>query len=100
MLFVPSVSEPFGLVALEAAQLGLPIVISSQSGVAEVLPGVLMAEYWDSRTFARHILMLLKYKELRKGLGKANKHALKEITWERAAKQLAKELRETMDGRQ
>ncbi len=36
LFIMPSVSEPFGLVALEAMQNGIPTIISRQSGVAEV----------------------------------------------------------------
>ena len=90
ILFMPSVSEPFGLAAVEAAQFGLPIVISNQSGAIEILPGVLTAEYWDSKTFARHISMLLKYKSLRKGLGKANKQAMKNYSWKHSALKVLK----------
>lgn len=44
---MPSVSEPFGLSAVEAVQFGIPAVISKQSGVAEVLNGALKFDYWD-----------------------------------------------------
>jgi len=88
MLFMPSVSEPFGLAALEAAQFGLPIVISNQSGVIEVLPGVLTAEYWDSKTFARHIKVLLDYKSIRKAFGKANQKAVKKRSWAKVAQKV------------
>lgn len=88
LLFMPSVSEPFGLAALEAAQFGLPIVISNQSGVIEVLPGVLTAEYWDSKTFARHIKVLLDYKSIRKAFGKANRKAVKHRSWHKVARKV------------
>jgi glycosyltransferase involved in cell wall biosynthesis len=52
------------------------------------LPGVLVAEHWDSQSFARHIAMLLAYKDLRKGMGKANQKAVEKITWDEAAKQI------------
>lgn len=89
VLFMPSVSEPFGLVALEAAAMGIPVVASKQSGVMEVLPGVLTAEHWDSKQFARHLRMILNYKDLRIGLSRANKAAVKQITWDNAAKKIA-----------
>ena len=50
--FMPSVSEPFGLSALEAAQFDIPSVLSIQSGVAEVMNHALKADYWDTDSFA------------------------------------------------
>jgi glycogen(starch) synthase len=91
LLFMPSVSEPFGLVATEAAQFGLPIVMSNQSGTLEILPGILTAEYWDGKTFAKHILMLLQHKKLRKDFGKANQKAVKKYSWKRNAEKLMEE---------
>lgn len=93
LLFMPSVSEPFGLAALEAAQFALPIVISNQSGVIEVLPGVLTAEYWDSKTFARHINVLLDYKSIRKAFGKTNRKAVKKRSWNQVAEKVMKAYR-------
>ncbi len=97
LLFMPSVSEPFGLVATEAAQFGLPIVMSNQSGTMEILPGVLTAEYWDGKTFARHISMLLKHKELRKAFGKANRKAVKIYSWKRNSERLMEEYEKLME---
>ncbi len=96
VLFMPSASEPFGLVALEAAAMGLPIVASKQAGVMEVLPGVLTAEYWDSKQFARHLKMILEYPELREGLGKANKVAVNRITWSKAAQSINQKYKELL----
>ncbi|WP_193214737.1 glycosyltransferase, partial [Luteolibacter marinus] len=62
---MPSVSEPFGLSALEAAQFGIPAVISKQSGVAEVLKGALKADFWDVDVMAQHIIDLIEDDELR-----------------------------------
>lgn len=83
--FMPSVSEPFGLTALEAAQHGVPSVLSKQSGAAEVLNSTLTADFWDIEKFADSILTLLKFPAL--GAAMAN-HALREVshlTWQAAA---------------
>ena len=82
---MPSVSEPFGLSALEAAQFGIPAVISKQSGVAEVLKGALVADFWDVDLMAKHINDLLTDEDLR---GKVVEQAKKDIaasTWDAAA---------------
>lgn len=85
---MPSVSEPFGLAALEAAQAGIPVVLSRQSGAAEVLPGALCSDHWDVDGFAHHILAILKNKKTQKKVVESNKVALKELTWDNTAKKI------------
>ncbi len=85
---MPSVSEPFGLSALEAAQFGIPMVISKQSGVAEVLSGALSADYWDTDLMADHILALLKSKRLANQVVKMSNNDLKNLSWKDAAKKV------------
>lgn len=82
---MPSVSEPFGISALEAAQFGVPCVISSQSGVSEVLFGALKADYWDTDKMATHIISLLKNNSLKEAIVKDAYRDVKNCTWERAA---------------
>jgi glycosyltransferase involved in cell wall biosynthesis len=86
--FMPSVSEPFGLAALEAAQFGVPSVISRQSGVSEVLQGVLKADCWDTIQFANYIYALLHYKSLREVLVAENKAAINSMSWDKTAQQV------------
>lgn len=82
---MPSVSEPFGLSALEAAQFGIPAVISKQSGVAEVLKGALKADYWDVELMAKHINDLLTDDTLRAQVIEQAKHDIAASTWDAAA---------------
>lgn len=56
---MPSISEPFGLVALEAVQRETPVIISKTSGVKEVLPGAISVDFWDIQAMAQHIKHLL-----------------------------------------
>ena len=82
---MPSISEPFGLSALEAAQFGIPIVISKQSGVAEVLPRSRTADHWDLDLMASHVIELLRNKEAHT---KASEHSSQDhrpYTWSRSA---------------
>jgi len=52
-LFVmPSISEPFGLTALEAIGYGAPVLVSKQSGVAEVIRNALKVNFWDTHELA------------------------------------------------
>ena len=82
---MPSVSEPFGLSALEAAQFRIPAVISKQSGVSEVLKGALKADHWDTHLMARHINALLKNETLRKEVVQESEADLRNCTWEASA---------------
>ncbi|MBU0743895.1 MAG: glycosyltransferase family 4 protein, partial [Gammaproteobacteria bacterium] len=82
---MPSVSEPFGLSALEALTCDVPAIISKQSGVSEVLRNVLVADFWDTENMADKILALLDYPALgRVSLTYAH-NDLCHITWDKAA---------------
>ncbi len=83
--FMPSVSEPFGLTALEAAQHKVPIVLSSQSGAAEVMKASLQADFWDTDKHANNIYALLTYGALQKELTDAAYQQLDYLSWDNAA---------------
>ncbi len=85
---MPSVSEPFGLTAIEAAQFGIPCVISKQSGVAEVLSGALKFDFWDVNKAADYILNLLKDPVFADKVVEDTSVNLDEISWERSAKKI------------
>ncbi len=85
---MPSVSEPFGLSALEAVQFAVPVVVSRQSGVAEVLSGALVAEYWDVRKMAGHVLELLKNKKIHKKAVETLQKDVLKLTWENTTQKL------------
>jgi glycosyltransferase involved in cell wall biosynthesis len=90
---MPSVSEPFGLSALEAAQFNVPCVISKQSGVAEMLEHALQADYWDTDVFADHIVNLLADDDYHKEVLAAMQGDLQHISWDDAATRVIKEYR-------
>jgi glycogen synthase len=82
---MPSMSEPFGLTALEAVQFKVPCVISAQSGMYELLKGALFADHWNTGAFAEHIISLLSNQKLRsKCVSQATKD-IESATWEHAA---------------
>ena len=85
---MPSVSEPFGLSAVEAAQFGIPCVISKQSGVSEVLDGALKFDHWDINKAASNILNLLNDNLLRKKVIEDSSQNLKKITWDISAQKI------------
>jgi len=91
-LFVmPSVSEPFGLTSLEAIKNGTPVIVSKQSGVAEVIPNTLKVDYWDTEDMANKILAVLKYTSLSNALISNGYYDLSKITWDSQTKQLIEE---------
>ena len=87
-LFVmPSVSEPFGLGALEAIGLGTPSIISYQSGVAEVIANVLKVDFWDINEMANQIVAVTRYNGLRDELQKNSYKEFKSQSWATAAEE-------------
>jgi len=83
---MPSVSEPFGLVALEAISHGVPVILSKQSGVAEVLDSVLKVDFWDVDLMARMITAVLRRPGLRNHLQRSALQELAKLSWEEAAR--------------
>jgi glycogen synthase len=82
---MPSVSEPFGLSAVEAVQFGIPCVISKQSGVAEVLNGSLKFDFWDINKASDYIINLLSDHTLRNRVVHDGYNDLQHISWNSSA---------------
>ena len=85
LVVMPSVSEPFGLVPLEAMQHGTPALISKQSGVGEVMSCVLKVDFWDIEEMANKILSTLRYGVIKKQLVTEGKTELHKFAWTKAA---------------
>lgn len=83
-----SVSEPFGIAPLEAMVSDVPVIISKQSGVSEVLQNALKVDFWDVKDLADKISAVLTNKALSDSLVKNCQEDLKKIKWEYAADKL------------
>jgi glycosyltransferase involved in cell wall biosynthesis len=84
---MPSVSEPFGIVALEAMTCGTPVIASKRSGVIEVAKHVLTVDFWDTRELANKILGIVSYPVVGYEMGKNGMEEVRNITWHKTAEQ-------------
>ncbi|OIP03836.1 MAG: 4-alpha-glucanotransferase [Bacteroidetes bacterium CG2_30_32_10] len=82
---MPSVSEPFGISPLEAIRSNVPVIISKQSGVAEVLRHALKVDFWDIDAIADAIYGLLHYNALSRMFVRFGKEEVDNMKWENAA---------------
>jgi len=87
---MPSVSEPFGIVPLEAMQADVPVIISNQSGVSEILKHAIKIDFWDTFAMADSIYGILNYPSLAEYLKGAGKKEVGEFKWKMAAKNVVK----------
>ncbi|WP_367898844.1 glycosyltransferase family 4 protein [Leptospira sp. WS58.C1] len=86
---MPSVSEPFGLTALEAMSHNLPVILSKQSGVSEIVHQCLKFDFWDTDSLAEKAISILKYGPLREEIGNQAKAESERINWMSTAKKIA-----------
>jgi glycosyltransferase involved in cell wall biosynthesis len=89
VLVMPSLSEPFGLVSLEAMAREVPVIISRQSGAAEVLQSVLKVDFWDVEDIAAKILNVLRDPELAEALASRGSFEVRQMRWSDAADSVA-----------
>jgi len=85
---MPSISEPFGIVPLEAIAKGTPVIISKQSGISEVLENSFKVNFWDIEDIANKILSLLRYKELHNHLSSKSYEEFNNFSWDIPAKKI------------
>ena len=83
-----SISEPFGLTALEAAHHGDVLILTKQSGVAEVLRSAMEYDFWDTNKLADEICAIAKSKGLRETLQSGLRAEYRQISWDDVAEKL------------
>lgn len=86
VVVMPSVSEPFGIIPLESMSNGTPVIMSKQSGVAEVVTHALKVDFWDTDEMANKILAVIHHPVLKNTLSHEGLRQVKDITWDKAAK--------------
>ena len=79
---MPSVSEPFGITALEAMKNKAPVIVSKQSGVSEVIKHCLKVDFWDVNELSSKIISLLKYKPLHETMKDNAYSEVKKFDWD------------------
>ena len=85
-----SISEPFGLTALEAAHHGDALILTKQSGVSEVIWSTLTYDFWDINKLADEILAVAGSSALLQTLQENVMHEYQKITWDDLAKKCLK----------
>lgn len=87
---MPSVSEPFGIVPLEAMQSGVPVIISNQSGVSEILENAIKIDFWDTHALSDAIYGLLNYSSLAQHFKEEGKIEVSNLKWRSSAEHVKK----------
>jgi glycosyltransferase involved in cell wall biosynthesis len=82
---MPSISEPFGISPLEAMQSNVPVIISHQSGVSEILKYAVKVDFWDIDAMADAIYGILNYEALSTVFRKEGRTEVENLKWENSA---------------
>ena len=85
-----SVSEPFGLTALEAAYHGNSLILTNQSGVSEVIWSAMKYDFWDEDKLADEILAIANHPSLKETLAQNLSHECNQMSWSKVAKKCQK----------
>lgn len=82
---MPSVSEPFGIAPLEAMKNGVPVIVSKQCGVREILPDSHTLDFWDVEKLAHRMIEILADDELAAGLVEQGLDTIGGMGWDVSA---------------
>lgn len=90
IFIMSSISEPFGLTALEAAHHGDVLILTKQSGVAEILRSCMTYDFWDEDKLADAIVAISKSEGLKKTLRKGISREYRRISWDDVAEKIVR----------
>ncbi|HNJ05460.1 MAG TPA: glycosyltransferase family 4 protein, partial [Leptospiraceae bacterium] len=85
---MPSVSEPFGISPLEAMMHGVPVIVSRQSGVSEVIQNCIKVDFWNVEELAEQILRVLHDTELKQNMQQEGHREVQAISWDAPAEKM------------
>jgi glycosyltransferase involved in cell wall biosynthesis len=88
LLVAPSISDPFNISILEAMSMGLVCLVSSRSGVTELVRNIIIIDYWDMDGLVENVLSLLRSRQRRTRLGEKAAEEAKRITWQESARKM------------
>lgn len=94
---MPSVSEPFGISPLEAMRSNVPVIISKQSGVSEVLRYAIKVDFWDVDALADAIYALTHYNGISNMFKKYGRQEVENLKWDNSAKMVIDIYRSTLN---
>ena len=83
-----SISEPFGLTALEAAHHGDVLILTKQSGVAEILRSAMEYDFWDETKLADEIVAIARSEGLKHTLQRGIHNEYRNISWDNVAEKI------------
>jgi glycosyltransferase involved in cell wall biosynthesis len=95
---MPSISEPFGLAALEALQHGTPVIVSRGAGVSEVVRNVLHVDFGDVQELASKILSVLLFPALGRALSARGRREVARLSWRQTAERVLAVYAELLPG--
>ena len=91
-----SISEPFGLTALEAAHHGDALILTKQPGVSEIIWSAMTYDFWDEKKLADEIVSIAENPALKKELQENVKNEYHKISWNEVAKKCLKTYNKTI----
>jgi UDP-glucose:(heptosyl)LPS alpha-1,3-glucosyltransferase len=101
---LPTPYDPFALVVSEAMGCGLPVVVSREAGVAELIqPGVnglLLEDVLSDEELARHMRSLAEDPAWAESLGRGGRKTIEVLTWDVVAEETLDVYRELLQKRQ
>jgi glycogen(starch) synthase len=96
IVIMPSPSEPFGIVALEAMHFGCALILSKQSGVSEIVKSAYVVDYWDVDKMVDIVLELINNPELLKAKQEEARREVQTFRWEDRAREVLEIYRELL----